>query len=428
MVRQVLLALGYAHSRGVVHRDLKPHNVFVRKLHDGSAHVTVLDFGLARFIGAASGGKQLTRAGMLIGTPAYMAPEQASGDVDAIDARTDVYAAGLLLFEVLAGRRPFVGNDPGQLMRAHLLTDAPTLGSADPALSVSAGLEALLKRALAKPKEERFADANEMLAALDALPSDAARRDASAPSVPRPEDAAESMASAATMAASPASKRTTPSVPSGVVAPAPASPRRSPLLVLALSGIFGVVLAVVGVIAVVVLFSGEDAVAPAVLPPEPEPAEPPPEEPSPEPEALRDPFEDPLPEAMAGFYARVERGGTLTNTQVRQIRSIAREHDEMTRARLITGHGYANGRNLSDGFEEYELAMEADPAARGYPSMLDDLVEMARSGSLERRAGTAIQTWYGRDALPAIEEDLAGELRPEEVQRLERLRDRISAM
>jgi serine/threonine protein kinase len=205
VTRQVLLALGHAHASNVVHRDLKPQNIFVRALGDGSDHVTVLDFGLARFVGREERGRQLTRAGMLIGTPAYMAPEQASGDTDAIGARTDVYAAGLVLFEVLCGRRPFLGSDASKLMRGHLLEDPPRLADADPTLRATPELEALVARALAKRPEDRFADAAVMLVALDALDKTTiVREGTNAP------PASEPMSTAHTLAASPAARAKTP--------------------------------------------------------------------------------------------------------------------------------------------------------------------------------------------------------------------------
>ncbi|HJL16689.1 MAG TPA: serine/threonine-protein kinase [Sandaracinaceae bacterium LLY-WYZ-13_1] len=161
IVRQTLRALHYAHDQGLVHRDLKPHNVFVRSLDDGTDHVEVLDFGLARFVGdAARSSPKLTRQGALIGTPAYMAPEQASGEE--VDARADVYAVGCVLFEALTGRRVFETADPGEMLRAHLLSSPPTLAQADPGLEVSPSLEAFVQKALSKSPSGRFDSAKEM--------------------------------------------------------------------------------------------------------------------------------------------------------------------------------------------------------------------------------------------------------------------------
>jgi tetratricopeptide (TPR) repeat protein len=117
VLRDVARALAFAHARGVVHRDIKPDNVL---LSEGSA--TVTDFGIAKAISAArtgGGGETLTMAGTSIGTPAYMAPEQAAGDPN-IDHRSDIYAFGCMAYEVLAGRPPFTGPSPAKLLGAHL--------------------------------------------------------------------------------------------------------------------------------------------------------------------------------------------------------------------------------------------------------------------------------------------------------------------
>ena len=175
IVRQILRGVAHAHARGLVHRDLKPHNVMVEVLEDGSDHVTVLDFGLARDTAGGSG--TLTRSGIVVGTPAYMAPEQAGGG--SADARADVYALGNVLFELLAGRRPFPFSEAHELLRAHLLTPPPSLKETCHDLDVPPELDALVARALAKEARDRYPDAAAMLAAIDTTP------------VPRPRTGAQ---------------------------------------------------------------------------------------------------------------------------------------------------------------------------------------------------------------------------------------------
>jgi serine/threonine-protein kinase len=173
--RQILRGLSFAHARGIAHRDLKPANVFLQSLPDYGDHVRLLDFGLAKFLDVEGGrsDETLTRAGIVFGTPAYMAPEQAAGET--ADARADVYGAGVMLFELLTGKRPFYAGSRADLLRAHLLAAPPRPATVRPELVLAPELEALLDRALAKDAGARFTDAGALLAALDAVPVPAAR-------------------------------------------------------------------------------------------------------------------------------------------------------------------------------------------------------------------------------------------------------------
>jgi eukaryotic-like serine/threonine-protein kinase len=167
---QVLQALAYAHERNVVHRDLKPDNVFLARTAQGALHVKLLDYGLAKFLEPGDdpmAGNALTKRGTLLGTPLYMAPEQALGR--AIDARTDVYAAGCVLFEMLTGQPPFMAPSLTELLRAHLVQPVPRIADLRPQLALAEALQSVLDRALAKQAEQRFANAGEMLRALLAV-------------------------------------------------------------------------------------------------------------------------------------------------------------------------------------------------------------------------------------------------------------------
>jgi serine/threonine-protein kinase len=167
----ILEAVAEAHDHDVVHRDLKPANVFM--LADGT--VKVLDFGLAKILSVEEMIEEgtLTRKGRIVGTPAYMAPEQITGVF--IDVRADVYALGVMLFELLADRRPFLSERRSELLRAHLLEPVPDITSLRAELVVAPELRALLAKALAKDAALRFLDGREMLEALRALPPGAAR-------------------------------------------------------------------------------------------------------------------------------------------------------------------------------------------------------------------------------------------------------------
>ena len=168
LVRQMLYALAYAHERGLVHRDLKPANLVVQDLPHQPEHLKVLDFGFVKLLPGSEldRGAQLTRAGHTFGSPPYMSPEHATGSP--VDGRSDLYSVGILLFEMLTGDRPFEG-ETHELLRHHLTTTPPRLAARKPELAAHPELQALLDRALAKKREDRFADAGEFLKALDAI-------------------------------------------------------------------------------------------------------------------------------------------------------------------------------------------------------------------------------------------------------------------
>lgn len=161
IARQMLVGLGKAHELGVVHRDVKPHNVM---LVDGGGLETVklFDFGIASNDRAAI---QLTMPGTAFGTPEYIAPEQAMGQK--VDARADLYAVGVVLYEMLAGRLPFVCKDDVAFLRAHIKETPQPPSRVAPDARISADIDELVLRALAKDPEQRFGTAAEMIAAID---------------------------------------------------------------------------------------------------------------------------------------------------------------------------------------------------------------------------------------------------------------------
>lgn len=166
--RQLLYALAYAHDRGLVHRDLKSANVMVQSLPHQPEHVTILDFGFVKLLPGhrVDGAAPVTRAGVAFGPPPYISPEQATGGE--IDARADLYSVGVLLFEMLTGARPFDG-DITTVLRQHLSSPVPKLAARTPALAPRLDLQALIERAMAKSRQQRFPSADSMLAALDTV-------------------------------------------------------------------------------------------------------------------------------------------------------------------------------------------------------------------------------------------------------------------
>ncbi len=170
ITRQILSALEAAHKEGIVHRDLKPENIMVRRDSEGTFHVKVLDFGISKLVETGSAEEALmTQTGRIIGTPQYMAPEQCGGTT--VDHRADLYSVGLILFEMIAGRPPFQGATVTEILMKHSTEESPSVGSvAD--LSVPRDLERLLAKSLRKNRDERYANATEMLDALGSIDFD----------------------------------------------------------------------------------------------------------------------------------------------------------------------------------------------------------------------------------------------------------------
>ena len=163
VVRQVLAGLTHAHGQGIVHRDIKPENIVISPVEGHGEQVRILDFGLAKLRDENS-----VTSGLAVGTPGYMAPEQTIGEK--VDERADLYATGIILFELMAGRKPFQAESPFDVMRMHRESPIPPLSAAAPGVTISSELEDVVRRALAKSRAERFSTAGSFLEALEATP------------------------------------------------------------------------------------------------------------------------------------------------------------------------------------------------------------------------------------------------------------------
>ncbi len=378
VARQILEALTASHARGVLHRDLKPANVFLVDREGGGFAVKILDFGLAKMTDAESDGPRdatITRMGSILGTPAYMSPEQVTSQP--ADARADVYSMGILLYEMLTGLCPFDAETPAELMRAHLVEPVPEPASLRPGLEVTDELAALLDRALAKKRAERFADARAMLDALVALPNPPARVTGSAP-WPAPAGTAHTVASHP-----PDAGRSRLRWPD-------AKGARALLLGL------GVVVLGAGGYALVrggseaegeheVVAGADDGSGAA---------------------RARDPL-DTIAPALAPELSKVSRGVPLEPSEVRALREYQSAHPEDVTASLLLAHDYAGRAWWGGALERYRMVDERDPGARGSRWFLVDLVRMTTSDAHGDAAAAMIETAYGRAALPAVERALA---------------------
>jgi beta-lactam-binding protein with PASTA domain/predicted Ser/Thr protein kinase len=195
--RQMLAALGFAHRNGIVHRDIKPHNVVV----DSDGRLKVTDFGIAR-----SGASQMTEVGSIIGTAQYLSPEQARGAP--VDQRSDVYSVGIVLYEMLTGKVPFTGDTPLEIAMKHL-SEVPVPPS-ETRPEVPEDLDSVVLRALAKDPEDRYQTAEEM-------ETDLARVQRGLPVSSETADAATAVLAGAGISGAPT-----------IIAPRPAAPPTAP--------------------------------------------------------------------------------------------------------------------------------------------------------------------------------------------------------
>ncbi len=158
----VLSALDSTHSYGLVHRDVKPSNIFLARTVAGEILVKLVDFGIVQEV--ASGNVHLTETGFLVGTPGYVSPEQARGAT--IDARSDLYSLGCVMFEMLAGRPPYINPSPIKLLQEHVFAPVPSPRDFKLDLKYADQADAFLARALAKSPGDRYSSAEEMRTAL----------------------------------------------------------------------------------------------------------------------------------------------------------------------------------------------------------------------------------------------------------------------
>ncbi len=442
IVGQTLRGLAEADRQGIAHRDLKPANILLEARPDHADHVRILDLGMAKFLeGASSPGpaENLSRGGVVFGTPSYMAPEQIKAE--RVDARADIYAAGVILFQLLAGRLPYVADTPEGVMEAHISEPVPSLAKVRPDLSIARLVQPVINRALAKKPAGRYPRALWMLSALEAI--DGGSRAAAASAELAPTLKQLPPVRSALQAREPPTLKQLPPVPSARRAREPRSrPWRTALALAVLAA------AVTTGVTFLRRHRGPPvesekpiaAQAPAPTPPAQAPAQPPPpataattQTETKPPSAVapgqraRDPWQEAVPEALKPIRDELERGARLNEGALGPAYAFARQNPADPRPWLLIGRAYVQLGWMSDSVERYQRAYRADPTCRGDPQMLEGLLKAATHRVAGRAAARAIRDIYGAEALPALEKAIAGGAGDRDGNdRLDHLRDSLA--
>ena len=417
IAKQILKALAYAHSRNVLHRDLKSANVFLQVLPGEDYHVKLLDFGLAKFLGGEgrSGDPTITAPGIVVGSPSYVAPEVLVGD--AADRRSDLYSVGVLLFEMLSGRRPYLGDTPIDILRAHMHAPIPRV-SMPHETARGRVLEGVVHRALAKMPPERYADAPAMLAALDQPVRRKPRRIPPAVWVAGGVivvalfvnlvglaiwlQRADGGRGVATEAAP-----VTPRPESGPsTAPGSGAPAASGLVPPGTSRV--------------------DAPPAGVAPTAGDAAEMAHDQGPPVGPLPTDPWVETPPESMARMLRALDRGQHLGRRDQALLYREIRDRPGDPRPLLLLAHGFTAAGWRDEAVERYRRAYAVDPDARGDPRMLVNLLKISMHSSQGAEAQAAVCEIYGAAALLDIDELIARYDDRPEGQRLLQLRRRIA--
>ncbi len=428
VMRQLLLALSFAHSQSLVHRDVKPANVLLGKKAGGGLSVHLLDFGLAKFLIPDSTSPNLTRVGQIFGTPAYMAPEQVAGQE--IDARIDVYAAGLVFFEMLAGKPPFRG-EASEILRQQVMEDLPL--AEIPSTEARDGELAVIRRATAKSRADRFSNAGDMLGALEStLLGDGPARSTDGEAEPLAGEAEMPAAKSVSSAAFSWMIRVGTTVAliismgaAGLVVYAvyvlatPTSPRQRSALESRLGMSAPKAVAPVVTARSFASPAGAPRTLPATAPPSPV-ASVAATEPTRERVPPRDPWSSTPPE-LARLIPKANRARGLDKKDVLAVHQYNAKHVGDPRGHLLLARSYVVRKWFKDALNEYAIALKVDDGSRGDPRMLRDLLTMVEFGSTE--AQHLVVHEFGSDAVPAIVRALAGHLpNPESKALLEKLR------
>lgn len=430
VMRQLLTALAFVHESGLVHRDVKPANVFLSDSPEGAA-VRLLDFGLAKFAAPESDEKALTRAGQVFGTPLYMAPEQVAGQE--ADARVDVYAAGIVFFEMLTGVPPFRG-DASDILRQQVVEDVPLKELPD---GIPSSVVDIIGKATAKTRKDRYSDGREMLGALEAAldrqsgPAEVEPAEAEGPSMLRRVavrltylgvtlvslGAIAAIAYAAYVWVTPSRSKERLALESILGPPASAEPGDA-------EPVASVAETLPEPVAAGAPSSGSLLAASAA----PVPSAAPLDQPAAASSAPRPPLHDPwvgAPPELLRLSSKVNHGRFFDKRDTKTIHQYNAKHASDPRGHLLLARSHLRRRWIKDATSEYASAYEVDHNAAGDPRMLPDLLTLIGLGSTE--APKLVMEAYGKDAEAALARELAKKtLKPDHRARLERFRYEIT--
>ncbi len=434
VMRQIAGALHRAHALGIVHRDLKPENVMLVERDGDHDFVKVLDFGIAKVpVGALVGerhasGQVLTQLGMVYGTPEYMAPEQALGQ--AVDARADLYALGVIAFEMMTGARPFEHESKVSLLGMHVTAPIPKMSERAPQANVPPEVEAIVERLLAKEASARFEDARELTAAIDATSVVLAERGLIT-EVPVPASALGARASRASISDGAGSRSELGVAPTGLAQhpPVPLRPSvaslvgasfggvlkaRPPWLTPRLAVLIAAALGSVVLTAVIVVTATDHGAASAVGPTgsaanllEPPP---PPRPPDPK-----------VDDIVAAAQAKIDKGDFAS--AIEELTPVEKKEPHRADVHALLERAYSGVRNAREAMREAAAWLAADPSAAADVKLEEDVRNAALLHEAQDEAFEALESKMGMrgiDLLYDIAYGASGRLYPQAAVRAKR--------
>jgi serine/threonine protein kinase len=440
IVRQISSALARAHTLGIVHRDLKPENIMLVERDGDPNFVKVLDFGIAKVpVGELGGERQpagqvLTQLGMVYGTPEYMAPEQALGQ--AVDARADLYALGVMAFEMITGARPYDHESKVTLLGMHVTAAIPKMADRAPGANVPQEVDAIVTRLLAKDASERFADARELIDALDTIAAQlaASGRIADAPmpmsamqsstrvSSPRFEPMGAEGAASIALGPTRLAERTVPrgiAVRSAMGAISRVLSKAQRPLLLAVqaappwaksrrAAVFGTALVAVALVVIVLTSGGQDSHAPASV------AASGAEAPTRPPDSKWDTI-------IASAQATIERGDYAT--AIDALAAAEKKEPDRADVHMLLERAYAGVRNTREAMREASLWLSADAKGAADLKLQEDVRNAALVKETQDEAFALLEGKMGTrglDILYDVAYGASGRLYPQAATRAKR--------